>query len=308
VAETTRQRVIQAARELDYQPTSAARQLRRQRADAIGYILPTSSPRFSDPFYANFLTGLCDQAAESQIDMIITSCPPESDREQALYRRWFESKRVDGMVLNRIRVQDWRVEFLSEHQFPFVALGNTPACSDFPCIVINERKGFEQLVEHLVSKGHRRIAYIGASPSLVIQVERFAGYRRGLELFNLPFDEKLVIQGDLTEDGGYQTARKLLQLSDPPTAILGCNDLTALGVLRTVQEAGKLVGKDIAVAGYDGIKETEFSYPPLTTLFQPTYEIARRLTAILIARINGDKLDKTQVILEPELIIRASTG
>src|SRR5512146_1315762 len=125
VAESTRERVIQAAQEMGYEPSSAARQLRRKRSDAIGYILPTSSPRFSDPFYADFLAGACDEAVEHHFDLIVSSSPPGSDFEKSLYNRWFNGTRVDGMLINRVRVKDWRVEYLAKNHVPFVMLGAT---------------------------------------------------------------------------------------------------------------------------------------------------------------------------------------
>ncbi|MBE3142392.1 MAG: LacI family DNA-binding transcriptional regulator [Planctomycetes bacterium] len=307
VSDKTRERVIHAAQEMGYSPSSAARQLRRRRSDAIGYILPTSSPRFSDPFYANFLAGLCDEAAEHQIDLIVSSSPPDSELEKAMYQRWFQSLRVDGLILNRIRLQDWRINYLSESKVPFVTLGRIPSNQEYPYILVNERGGFERLVTHLAKKGHKRLAYIGASPNLMIQVERFAGYKKGLELSGLSYDEKLVLEGDLTEEGGYYAAQKLLAFSEPPTAILGCNDLTAMGILKAAHESGLQVGKDLAVAGYDGIQETAYTNPPLTTLRQPTYEIARRLAGMLISLTNGNTLNEPRVFFEPDLILRDST-
>lgn len=308
VSETTRQRVVNAAYEMGYQPSYAARQLRRKRADAIGYILPTSSPRFSDPLFSSFVSGLCDEAAEHQIDLVVSSCPPETQQEQTMYHRWLESRRVDGMVLNRTRVYDWRVEFLTRNKIPFTLLGKPDMTYDAPGIVVNERGGFETLVKHLAARGHRQIAYIGASPYLTIQLERYAGYRQGLEAAGLPFIPEMVLAGDMTEEGGRQAGLKLLARDNGPTAILGINDVTALGVCRAAQDLGRIVGKDVAVAGFDGIKEGEFSNPPLTTLYQPTYEIARRLTAMLLGVINGERLEQPCITQQPELILRASTG
>jgi len=307
VAESTRARVVQAASEMGYTPSSAARQLRRRHSDSIGYILPTSSPRFSDPFYTAFLTGICDEAAEHQIDLIVSSSPPESDFEKAIYQRWFQSVRVDGLLLNRIRLEDWRINFLTEKKVPFVTLGRTPSNQDFPCVTVNDRGGFERLVTHLAEKGHQRIAYIGAPPNLMIQIERLAGYKNGLEIAGLSYNKNLVLEGDLTEEGGYQAAKSLLVLAKTPTAILGCNDLTAIGALKAAQEAGLSVGKDLAIAGYDGIQETASTNPPLTTLRQPTYEIARRLAVMLISITKANMLNEPHVVVEPDLILRAST-
>ncbi|MDR3574382.1 MAG: LacI family DNA-binding transcriptional regulator [Anaerolineaceae bacterium] len=307
VSENTRTRVIQAAQGMGYAPSSAARQLRRRHADAIGYILPTSSPRFSDPFYSDFLAGLCDEAAEHKIDLVVSSSPPDSDFEKIIYRRWFQSMRVDGIVLNRIRIQDWRIDYLSENKVPFVTLGRISSNQNSPYITVNERGGFERLIAHLAEKGHTRIAYIGAFPNLMVHVERLAGYKQGLERSGLAYDEKMVIEGDLTEEGGYNAAKILFNRSVSPTAVIGCNDLTAIGVLKAAQELGFQVGKDLAVAGYDGIRETAFTSPPITTLYQPTYEIAARLAAMLISLAGGNTIENPQVVLEPEMILRSST-
>jgi len=308
VSEKTRTRVIHAAEEMGYAPSSAARQLRRRHSDAIGYILPTSSPRFSDPFYSDFLAGLCDEIAEHHIDLIVSSSPPGSDIEMRMYQRWIQSMRVGGIVLNRIRTQDWRASFLAQNQVPFAVLGHISIDMKIPNIVVDERGGFERLVQHLASKGHQRIAYIGGSPDLMIQVDRFGGYQQGLLTAGLLRDKDLILEGDLTEDGGYEAARKLLAQSDPPSAILGCNDLTAIGVLRAARQAGLQVGKDLAVAGYDGIQQTEHTDPPLTTLYQPTYNIARLLAAQLLKVLKGEVIDEYRQTLEPILILRASTG
>jgi LacI family transcriptional regulator len=307
VSESTREKVIQAAHEMGYEPSYAARQLRRKRTDTIGYILPTSSPRFSDPFYANFLAGLCDAAAEHHMDVIVSSCSPGSSQEEAMYQHWVLSARVDGMVINRIRTYDWRVNYLAENHMPFVTLGLPQTGHNFPALKVNERGGFERLVCHLKDLGHRRIAFIGGPTELVVAIERLGGYLQGLNAASLEYDEQLVAQSDLTEDGGTLSAQMLLGLANPPTAILGCNDQIAIGALRAAKEAGYKVGKEFAVAGYDGIREAAYTDPPLTTLSQPTYEIARRLVNMLVAVINHLPIEQPRPELEPELILRAST-
>lgn len=308
VAEATRQRVVQAADEMGYRPSYAARHLRRKRADAIGYILPTRSPRFSDPFYINFLTGLCDEAASQHLDLMVTASPPGSDAEQHQYRQWVQSRRVDGLVINRTRLDDWRVEYLAQSQIPFVSLGRGETDLDYPCVSVRDAEGVKSLVQHLVEIGHRRIAFIGAPPELVIQRDRYQGYLLGLEAARIKPDARLYRQGDLTEELGYQAALELLNLPQPPTAIIGCNDLTALGALRAARDQDLNIGSELAIAGYDGIKETEYTSPPLTTLYQPTYEIARELVRMLVKRIQGEALPENCLTVEPTLVIRASTG
>lgn len=307
VAEETRKRVVKAAMELGYEPSYAARQLRRKRTDMIGYILPTSSPRFSDPFSINFLTGLCDEAALQNIDLMVTSCPPESEQEQNQYHRWVHGRRVDGLVLNRTRLNDWRIRFLVQENVPFVSLGKGTDTAQYPFIDISDADGVRELTMHLAKKGHTRIAFIGAPHNLVIQKERYQGYRLGLEDAQIAFDADLVAEGDLTEEAGYLAAQTLLELPNPPSAILGINDLTALGIMHAAKERGLYIGTELAIAGYDGLKETEYTSPPLTTIHQPTYEIARELARMLIKTIEGEAVP-TNHSIQPRLLIRASTG
>ncbi|MCK6539201.1 MAG: LacI family transcriptional regulator [Anaerolineales bacterium] len=308
VAEETRERVIRVAREMGYVPRGAARQLRRRRSEAIGYILPTIQPRFSDPFFSEFIAGLGDEAASNNFDLLVSTAPPGEAAEQLLYERWTHSRRVDGMALSRMRRNDWRVEFLSGKKLPFVTMGRSLNSSSHPYIEVDARSGFAALVGHLVERGHRRIAFIGAPPDLMLQSVRLEGYRDGLAAAGIPFDAKLVVEGNLTRQGGYEAARRLLATPDPPSAIIGINDLTAIGAMRAAHEKGLAIGRDLAVAGYDGIEDAEHSRPPLTTLNQPVYEIARRLVKMLLALIANESLAEPQILLQPELIIRESTS
>lgn len=308
VSAETRERVVRAADELGYRPSYIARNLRKHRTDTLGFVLPTSSPQFGDPFYTSFLTGLCDESASRRIDLLVTSAPPGSQQEQEQYRRWVLSGRVDGIVLNRLRLHDWRVNFLEAQRLPFSGLGSSLSSERFPRVEVDERGGFDALTRHLIRLGHRRIAFIGAPPELSLQTERSAGYRQALQAAGIPIDQRLELCGDLSEQCGYELGGHLLRAPEPPSAILGCNDLTALGVHKAARELGLNIGEELAVAGFDGIPETAFTQPPLTTLAQPTYDIARRLVGLLLDQINAAPPAPAVVRIQPELILRGSTG
>jgi LacI family transcriptional regulator len=308
ISEETRQRVLAAASELGYVPNRAARQLRRKCSDTIGYILPSESPRFSDPFFAEFIAGLGDEASNSGFDLLVSTAPAGSNYEQQAYQKWLQSKKVDGIVLNRMHLKDWRVEFLSRNAFPFVTLGRSLDPFHYPSVEINGRRWFAILVDHLVALGHERIAYIGANPNLKIHNDRFAGYQDSLLKHGLTVDQQFVIEGDLTPDGGYLAGKTLLTLPNPPTAIACIDDMTAMGVLHIARELGWQVGQNLAVAGFDGIEGFNHTQPPLTTINQPVYAIARQLVKMLIDRLTGRPTDEEQVQMEPTLEIRQSTA
>jgi LacI family transcriptional regulator len=308
VAAETRERVIEAARDLGYVPSRAARQLRRKRAEAIGFILPTRQPRFSDPFFAELIAGLGDEAASQHFDLLVASAAPGLD-EQNAYQRWVQSRRVDGIILARTRLDDWRARFLADLHFPFVAYGRTRLPEDiYPHIGVDGLAGVRTLVAHLVDRGHQRLGFVGAPEELTFQADRLAGYVEGLAAASIGIDEELVVEGNLTREGGYRAGKQLLALPQPPSAIIGINDLTAIGVMRAARERGLVVGRDLAVAGFDGIEEAAHTDPPLTTMNQPTYDLARQAVRMLLSLIAGEPPAATRILVQPELIVRASTG
>jgi LacI family transcriptional regulator len=307
VSEVTRQRVVLAAHELGYLPNRAARQLMRKCTDTIGYILPSSASRFFDPFFAEYISAVADEAAQSNYDMLVSSAPVGGDVEQQVYQRWVCRQRVDGFVLNRVRQTDWRIRYLSEEHVPFTCLERSIDSLDYPSIHVENIESTSNLVNHLVSQGFCRIAFIGGPSDLTIQFDRFVGYCQGLTKHDIRYDPALVTQADLTSSGGYQEARQLLSLSNPPNAVICINDETAFGVLHAAHEAHISVGEGIAVAGFDGVQDLLYSQPPLTTVDQPICEIAHQLVRMLLAEINGETLPERHVVIQPILRIRDST-
>lgn len=308
VSEETRQRVLKAASELGYTPNRAARQLRRKWSDTIGYILPEAAPRLSDPFFAEFIAGLGDETSNQGFELLVSTAPSSSPEEQKAYERWLHGRKVDGVVLNRMHLNDWRVQYLVENKFPFVTQERSLDPYDYPSVETNGRLWFRKLVDHLVSLGHQRIAYIGTDPELKIHADRYAGYKDGLERHKLAFDPQLVVTGNLTSEGGFRAAQRLLGLPNPPSAITCVDDMTAMGVLHAAREMGWVVGQNLAVTGFDGIEDFIHTQPPLTTIDQPVYNIACRLVQMLVDQIKGKVAKIQHVQMEPVLEIRQSTA
>jgi LacI family transcriptional regulator len=308
VSDATREKVIQTAEEMGYVPNRIARQLRKHKSETIGYILPTSTPRFNDPFFNTFLAGLGNEATLSNYDLLVSTANPAEENEQQLYKRWVRGRRVDGFILNRMQLHDWRVQYLAIENFPFVTLERTLDEIEYDSVEVNGQAGMTELISHLVEMGHRRIAYISASANLSLEASRFAGYQAGLAATGLEFDAGLVVEGDLTRNGGYQAAQRLLDLTSPPTAIACVNDLTAIGAMKAAHERGQVVGKDLAIAGFDGIEEAEGTHPPLTTLSQPIYEIACQLVKLLLIRLESPEIPPQRIRISPELLVRQSTN
>lgn len=308
VAEATRQKILRAAEELGYYPSVTARQLRKRRTDTVGFVIPTFGPRFSDPFFSELLAGIGNEAARHHFDLLVCTRPPDSPEEEEAYRRLVDGRRVDGVLVVRTRVDDPRLAFLKQRNFPFVAFGRSHTDEHLPYLDVDGRCGLYQAVRHLIDLGHRRIAYISAPLNLTFALHRLEGYRDALQEGGLEYNEELVLVGHLTEEDGYQAAHRLLALDRPPTAIAVANDLMALGALRAAHERGLAVGRDVAITGFDDIPLSAHANPPLTTVRQPIYEIGRRICQMLIQIISGEPLENYHVILEPTLIVRQSSG
>jgi LacI family transcriptional regulator len=305
VAEETRQLVIETARKLGYTPNRAARQLRRQKAETIGYILPAGAQHFAEPFFTEFIAGLGNELAPRNYDLLVSAVASEED-EREMYRRWAEGGKVDGFILNRLRLKDWRVKFLTKQHIPFATLDYSGE-GRYPCIRVDGAEGYVDLVRHISGNGFRKFAYIGGPSNLVSQAERLDWFRLAIKGHKLSLKEKMIRSADLTSSGGYQCAVELLSLPDPPDAILCVNDETAFGVLHAAHKHGLALGKDLAVAGFDGVQEARHTEPPLTTLDIPVFDIARQLVDMLLRTINGEAV-QTPVFIKPALLVRPSTG
>lgn len=306
VSEETRRLIKKVAAEMGYQPSRFAQQLRQKRTDTLGFIMPTYGPRFSDPFFSEFLAGVGNTAAKNGYDLLVATRPPGDDELDA-YLKNIRSRRVDGFIIVRTRRNDPRIELLKQHQYPFAVFGRIENNNDFPLVDENSELGMQLVVKHLLESGHRRIGFIAAPDDLMFGWYRQQGFRKTLREHGIELDESLVVTGDLTQRSGRKLARTLLTRTDPPTAIVAGNDLMAIGALTAAQNLGLEIGKDIAITGFDDIPWAENTHPPLTTVRQPIYQIGTLVTEMLIDTIRGEPPAETPILLQPSLVVRASS-
>ena len=307
VAVQTRELVIETANKMGYAPNRAARQLRRQKAETIGFILPSISNRFNEPFFAEFISGLGEALSSKNFDLLVSNATTDN-AERNLYHRWVNSHKVDGFILNRIRRHDWRVNYLSQWGIPFVALGKSHDAPKYPCVRIEAAEAYLNLVRHIQENGFSHFAFIGGPNDLINQIDRLKWFKSALKKCGLEVDPNNVVSTDMSSTGGYEAACTLLSSLAPPDAILSVNDETALGVLHAAREQGLTIGKDIAIAGFDGVQDSRHTEPALTTLDIPVADIARQLVLMLVENLSSQSLQAQDIVIEPELLIRASTG
>ena len=307
ISPETRQRIIEVARRLNYYPDAAARTLVSGRTHTIGFVLCQSPDRvFADAFLPEVLRGVGDAVQENGFRVLIHSVEDVTAPEA--YIGLVREKHTDGIILSGPRSDDEQLPRLKAEGFPMVLLGQLPG-SDIPFVDVDNVDAARQAVEHLVGLGHRRIGIITNAPlEYTAARDRLAGYRQALEKAGLVFDEGLVRYGDFREESGCVAMNQLLDLPEPPTAVFVACDLVAFGALVAIKERGLTIPDDIALVGFDDVPLAHYVDPPLTTVRLPAYELGYRAAMLLTQLIGGEPVEKREILLQTELIVRQSCG
>jgi LacI family transcriptional regulator len=306
VAPETRARVEAAISQLSYRPNAVARALRRSETGLIGLVVPDNS----NPFFAE-LARVIEEELFSRGYMLLLGNSVQSHAREAAYVKALLESQVDGLLLisaSEETIESEALLTLAATDVPLVMLDRrVPGVEGTSLFVANENGGYEATL-HLMEHGHERIACVSGPNSLTTAIERTAGYRRAMDEARFPIPESLLTFSAFDREGGYRSALKLLRSEDRPSAIFATSDQQAIGVIRAAHQLGFFIPYDLAVIGFDGIPESEYTAPPLTTIRQPTDEMARRAVEALISRIEGGPRTSSSEVLPVELIKRASCG
>jgi len=308
ISEHTTQRICQAALDMGYQPSAAARSLKTRRTQVLGVIVSS----IADPFFSEILDGIEDCAQQGGYSLFIAASQHDPERERKIVQTMLE-QRTDGVIICSSSFSAEQGRQLLTHDFPIVVVNHQSAESFHYSIYHDDMDGSLQITQHLIDLGHRKIAYLGNSQSGRTTLDRSNGCRLALENAGLSLPADLVLQvpgGD--PDLGDQSVDHFMKLSDPPTAIVCFNDMLAIGILRGCRRAGVRVPDDLSITGFDNIAFSAFTSPPLTTFDQPKYSIgdeAAQLLLDLLENGNGKAPENaTTKILKGRLLVRGSTG
>lgn len=307
ISPETRREVQRVARELGYEPSATALNLKKQRAGKLALILPaTTQVRFSDPFFSEFITAVIDAAAQRDFELLVATV--EHDNEIDTYLRHIRRRSSDGFIVIRTRRQDPRISLLQEQGAPFVAFGRVDGDNDFHLVDEDGADGIRQVVDYLVSLGHTRIACIAEPLAFTKAYQRLQGFTSGLAAHGLACDPALIIEANFRQAAGRQAMQRLLEMAKPPTAVVACNDLLALGAMSEAHARGLVIGRAVSITGFDDIMLAEYIHPPLTTVHQPAAEFGARVAQMLVQVIHGEPMLVKQQILKPQLVVRQSCG
>lgn len=304
VPEATRNRILAAARSLGYMPHHAARSLRTQRTHAIAAIIPD----ITNPFYPAFARGIQDAAEARGYDLVVYNTDGDAERERK-YLLSAQHGRVDGVISVLFNPMIAELVELLDNGIGVVLLrpeASPPGGLPIDCIYVDNAAAARAAVVHLIERGHRRIAMLSGQSGP--HDLRIRGYRDALAERGLPFEASLLRESGYTEVGGYHGMQALLQAGETFTAVFAANDLMAIGALVAIQESGRRVPDDIAVASLDDIPAARLVTPPLTTITQFQERLGRRAADLLIDRLTGQGPEQPRCEEMPfQLIVRRSS-
>jgi len=309
VSERTRQRVLEAAQELNFFPDASAKRLKSGRTQVIALVVEEQLPEqiVANVFLSELLRGFHKAARAHNYHVLFEPFFPD-DNTNNRHLRLVQENHVDGMVISGPRFDNKQLLELVQQGGPVVLHGRLPG-SDVPFVDVDNREGARMATRHLLSLGHRQIGLITNAPlDYTAAMDRRAGYQEALLEFGLELDEALIQIGSFSAQSGYRAMQTLLALSPPPTAVFAASDDVAIGAMRAARDAGLQIPKSLAIVGFDDIPSAIHLHPRLTTVKVPAFELGRQAGILLIKFIEGEKMSNTQVLLNTELVIRDSCG
>jgi LacI family transcriptional regulator, repressor for deo operon, udp, cdd, tsx, nupC, and nupG len=305
VATETRERILKVARDLGWTPSARARALSVSRALAVGLIIarPPETLR-ADPFFPAFIAGL-ETVLSERGHALLLQVAPDHDHEPQSYRRLADEGRVDGVFVTDLVVDDPRPALLAELGLPAVIIG--PALGEvfWPTVGVDDAPGIMAAVEHLVSLGHTNIAHVSGPSVMVHGNSRRQAWSVALQQAGL--SEGPCVEADFSAGSGAAATRQLLDLDDPPTAIVYANDLMAMAGLSLAVARGIDVPGELSITGYDDTEIAAHLQPSLTTITSNVFDSGRAAATRLLELIHQQPA--TEISLPPaQLVVRSSTG
>ncbi|MBP2412362.1 LacI family transcriptional regulator [Arthrobacter stackebrandtii] len=291
-------RVRAAATELKYQPNPMGRNLARGKTDTIGVVVPD----LGNPTFQGVLRGVSRAAAHDGYRVLIADSSEVSSEESILAGE--ARRRCDGVVLCAPRMGSSELEELAPSLHPLVLVNRTTDAEDSPSVMVDYGQGIQDLATHLADLGHVRIAYVSGPESSASNALRLAG----LEKFKQghPHVELAILHSGSTFEDGYESAGDVV--ASGATGILAFNDLTAMGLLSSLNERGIKVPEDVSVTGFDDIPFAQYTTPPLTTAAVPITEVGEHAWAQMRDLLNGTSTTESVQVFQPHVVARGSTG
>lgn len=304
IAEATREKVKASMRELGYVYDRVAANLRSKDSLTVGLIIM----ELANPFYSELLVGIHHELDKFGKTVILGTTFDSLNIQERLLSTMMEH-RVSGIIISAVPGSPTEpINQIVNMGIPVVLVNRTLAGANCDFVGVDNVLGARLAVEHLIKKGHRRIAYLGGLPQLSTWQGRNQGYIEAHQAAGLEIDPLLVIESRATRQGGIEAIQKLLSISQPPTAAFCYNDTIAIAACMHLQGIGITPGRDLAIVGFDDIPEATIVTPKLTTVASYIRQLGEHAARMLHTRIEGADDPPRTMIIQPELVIRESCG
>lgn len=299
VSDKAREKVLDAIRQLGYNPNGVARNLRRQKSKIVLVILPS----ITNTFYSKVVRGMENMGRTHGYNVLLCTTGNDKDRE-LLYLDMIKTRQADGVIFLYSTLSDEELRVFGG-MYPAVQCSEYKEQAGIVYVSIDNILAAEETVAYLAARGHRRIAMV-SERQVGSSALREIGYQRVLAKRGI--DAALIEYGDYSYQSGYKAAQRIFEKQPETTAIFAISDLMAMGCIRAAMDMGFSVPDRLAVSGFDNILYSHMFPPELTTVSQPRYQMGEAAMELLIAQIEkGKKIKQKNILMPHRLIIRGST-
>lgn len=297
VREATRAKVIEAAKILDYQPNAIARSMARQTTDNVAFLICKHESSILDEFYAGICDGIMHVTKNTDYRLLIST---EED--------WGSTRRnqVDGMILGGSASIEMISNYVRQNT-KIVLVNHEISGFDFPRVISDEEAGVRLAVEHLIGRGHRKIAMLAGRFSPYICEVRYNTFCAVMKEHGLPVPDRYVAICDPKISDAERQAERMLSQKDPPTAVFGANDEIATGAMKAAIRLGRRIPDDLAIVGYDDSKVCEALEPELTSVHTNCTKMGELSAKMMLDILAGKEPEQKRLVIEPKLVVRGST-
>ncbi|WEG13046.1 LacI family DNA-binding transcriptional regulator [Pullulanibacillus sp. KACC 23026] len=302
VSEEKRKLVHEAMKELGYVPNSIARQLRTQTNDAIAVLIP----RLSNPFFSKLVDSMETIAAENGFKLIVCQTRSQKSRE-ITYLNWLKTRQIGGVIMASSE-NVWEVIKTYCDFGPIIFCNEYPPLTEAPIIYLNQFEGGYIGTRHLIERGHTKIAFCYAGTQFTNIKERYLGFKKAHEEFNLPINENWIFDEAYDTKSGQEIFYKIKALKQKPTAIFTSSDEVALGIIAESKKNAVKIPEELAVLGFDDQPIAELMDPGISTIYQPVEQIGKVSIELMLDLLKGEQKPETcKLELPLHLVVRGST-
>ncbi|MCT4543412.1 MAG: LacI family transcriptional regulator [Vallitalea sp.] len=309
VKDTTKKKILNAIKELNYVPNAVARSLSINKTNIIGVMVPD----LNNPFFTEVVQGISNVADENDLNIILCDSNENFLEKEIKYLKMLKEQRIRGLIITPTseenKYNSMYLSLLEDLGIPIVLVDRDVKHSSFDGVFIDNVKGAHEGTEALIKSGHKYIAIIAGPNTSKPGRDRLVGYKKALNSYDIPIKDKYIMHGNFKLQSGYELTMKLMEMEVPPTAIFSSNNLMTLGCVKALRRLNLKIPEDIALIGFDEIEIFNILDLNISVISRPTHEMGKLAMKILLEKINKESSDDSptkRLILSPKLLLKGS--